>query len=63
MLELMKHARWIQLYLSMSNHKLGIDISSIFDPVFRYLPIFVTVLLYQAPPNVPLILSQRDSIE
>ena len=59
MLEIIKHARWTQLYLSMTDHKCGIGISSIFDTVFRYLPIFVTVLLYWAPRNVPLILSQK----
>ena len=44
-LEVIKHARWIQLYLSMTDRKCGIGISSIFDPVFRYLPICLTVLL------------------
>ena len=29
-------------------------ILSIFDMVFRYLPIFLTVLQYWVPPNVPL---------
>ena len=36
-LEVIKHATWIQLYLSMTDHKCGIGISSIFDPVFRRL--------------------------
>ena len=43
-LEVIKHARWIQLYLSMTDHKCAIGISSIFDPVFRYLPIFLICL-------------------
>ena len=49
-LEIIKHARWIQLYLSMTDHKKGIGISSIFDTVFRYWPILLTVLLYWLPP-------------
>ena len=53
-LEVIKHARWIQLYLSMTYHECGIGISSIFDPVFRYLPIFLTLLLYWVPPPPPM---------
>ena len=67
-LEVIKHARWIQLYLSMTDHKCGIGISSILDPVFRFLPICLRVLLYWVhpsppPPNVPLFLSGRESVE
>ena len=35
----------------MTDHKCSIDISSIFDTLFQYLPIFLTVL---GTPNVPL---------
>ena len=38
----------------MTDYRCGIGISSIFDTVFRYLPIFLTVLRYWVPPNVPL---------
>ena len=37
----------------MTENKCGIGISSIFDTVFRYLPIFLTVLRYWVPTNVP----------
>ena len=37
----------------MTENKCGIGISSIFDTVFRYLPIFLTVLQYWVPTNVP----------
>ena len=40
--------------VSVTYHKRGIGISSIFDTVFGYLPIFLTVLLYWETPNVPL---------
>ena len=33
----------------------GIDISTIFHLVFRYLPFFLTVLRYWVTPNVPLL--------
>ena len=36
-------------------HYCGIGISSIFDTVFRYLPIFLTVLQYSVPLNAPLL--------
>ena len=54
MLEMNKHARWILLEVSLSDHKCGIGISWIFNTVFRYLPIFLTVLLYWVTPDVPL---------
>ena len=38
---------------SLTDHECGIGISSIFDTVFRYLPIFLTVLRYWVAPNVP----------
>ena len=53
MLEVNKHARWIQLKLNVTDHKCSIGISSIFDTVFRYLPIFLTVLRYWVPPMPP----------
>ena len=37
----------------MTENKCGIGISSIFDTVFRYMPIFLTVLRYWVPTNVP----------
>ena len=37
-----------------THRKCGVGISSIFDTVFRDLPIFRTVLRYWVPPNVPL---------
>ena len=37
----------------MTENKCGVSISSIFDTVFRYFPIFLTVLRYWVPPNVP----------
>ena len=43
------------LEVNETHHKCGIGISSIFDTVFRCLPIFLTVLRYWVPPNVPLI--------
>ena len=49
-----KHARWIQLQVNVTDHKCGIGIWSIFDTVFRYLPIFLTVLRYWIPSNFPL---------
>ena len=36
MLEKNKHARWIQLSVSVTDHKCGIGISSVFDMVFGY---------------------------
>ena len=60
MLEIkIKHARC----MSITNHKCRMGISSIFDAVFRYLPIFLTVLRYWVPPNVPLYLQHFMSIE
>ena len=54
-LEVIKHARWIQLYLSMTDHKCGIGISSILDPVFRYvfanLSYGIAVLGTPLPPS------------
>ena len=55
MLEVNKHARWIQLKVNVTDHKYGIGISSIFDTVFHYLPIFLTVLHYWVPPMSPLV--------
>ena len=49
-----KYARWIQRSVRVTDHKCGIGIWSIFDMVFRYLPIFLTVLRYWVAPNVPL---------
>ena len=46
MLMIIKYARWIQPLVSVSDHDCGIRISSILDTVFRYLPIFLTVLRY-----------------
>ena len=37
----------------MTENKCGIGISSIFDTVFRYMPIFFRVLRYWVPTNVP----------
>ena len=39
-----KHARWIHLHVSVTDHKCSIGISSIFDTVFRCLTIFLSVL-------------------
>ena len=39
-----------------TDRKYDVGISSIFDTVFRDLPIFRTVLRYWVPPNVPLLL-------
>ena len=47
----------MQLQVSMTDYnrsKCGISISSIFDTVFQYLPIFLAILQYWVPPNVPL---------
>ena len=46
----------------VTDHKCVIGISSIFDTVFRYLPIFRTLLRYWVPPNVPLSTGPRDVI-
>ena len=54
-----EHARWI----SVASDKYGMGMSSIFVTVFRYLPIFLTVLRYWAPSNVPLYLQHFMSIE
>ena len=35
-----KHARWIQLKVSVTDHKCGIGISSIFDTAYRYFFLF-----------------------
>ena len=50
------YARWMQLYVRVTDHKCSISISSIFDSGFWYLPTFLTILRYWAPPNVPLLL-------
>ena len=49
--------------VSVIGHKCGIGISSIFDTVFRYLPIFLTALRYWVPPNVPLRRAEKRSGE
>ena len=46
MLEINKH-------VSVTDYECGIGISWIFDTVFRYLPIFLTVLRYWVPPQCP----------
>ena len=51
---LLVQTRWIQLLKCVTDYKCGIGISSIFDTVFRYLPIFLAVLRYWVSPNVPL---------
>ena len=53
MLELIKHARWIQLYLSMSDHKWGIGISSIFDTGISVFANFCYGIAVLAPPPPP----------
>ena len=40
--------------INVTDHECGIGISLIFDTVFRYLPIFLTVFRCWVPPNVPL---------
>ena len=47
----------------MTHHKYSIGISSIFDTVFWYLPIFLTVLQYWVSPNVPLIYHQTVNFD
>ena len=54
------YARWMQLYVRVTDHKCSISISSIFDSGFWYLPTFLTVLRYWAPPNVPLLLGGEN---
>ena len=39
--------------ITLDGHTCGIGILSIFDTVFRYLPIFLTVLRYWVPPMSP----------
>ena len=46
----------------MTYHKYSIGISSIFDTVLRYLPIFLTVLWYWLPPNVPLLKESQGNV-
>ena len=46
-----KHGRWIQLKVSVTDHKCDIGIWSIFDSVFPYLPIFLKVLRYWVTPQ------------
>ena len=48
-----KLARWIRLLECVTDYKFGIGKSSIFDRVFRYLSIFLAVLMYWVSPNVP----------
>ena len=53
--EKIKHVRWIQLnYVSVTDHKWSIGILSIFNSVFRYLPLFLTALRNWVSPNIPL---------
>ena len=48
-----KLARWIQLLECVTDYKCGISISSIFETVFRYLPVFLAILRYWVPPMSP----------
>ena len=63
MLEINKHVRWIQLQVNATDHRCGTGISSIFDTLFRYLPIFLTVLQYWVPLNIPLGEFRKSSIK
>ena len=45
--------REMDTMLSVTNHKCGIGTLLIFDTVFRYLPILLTVLRYWVPPMSP----------
>ena len=62
MLEVNKHVRWLQLSVNATDHRCVIGILSIFDTLFRYLPIFLTVLQYWVPPNVPVREYHKSSI-
>ena len=53
MLAINRHARLLQLKVSVNDHNCGIGIWSIFNTVFRYLPIFLTVLRYWVPNKNP----------
>ena len=46
----------------MTSHKYGIGNSSIFNTVLRYLPIFLTVLWYWLPRNVPLLKESQGNM-
>ena len=48
MLAINRYARLLQLLVTVNDHNCGIGISSIFNTVFQYLPIFLTVLGYCA---------------
>ena len=43
----------LNINYSVTGHKCGIGISSIFDTVFRYFPFFLTVLRYWVLSNAP----------
>ena len=47
-------AAGIDWCINVTDHKCSISILSIFDTVFRYLPIFLTVFRCWVPPDVPL---------
>ena len=49
---LARSLHWIDA--SMTDYKCSIGILSSFDTVFGNFPIFLTVLQYWVPPNVPL---------
>ena len=53
-----KHARWIHLKASVTDHKCDIGISSIFDTAYRYMFLFFffffLVARFLVNPNVPL---------
>ena len=46
----------------MTSNKYGIGFLSIFDTVLRYLPIFLTVLWYWLPHNVPLLKESQGNM-
>ena len=48
-LEMIKHVEH-----AVTDHKFGIGIALIFNTVFQYLPIFLSLLRYWVPLNVPL---------
>ena len=53
MLAINRHARLLHFLVSVNDHMWCRGISSIFNTVFRYLPIFLTVLRYWIPPQCP----------
>ena len=55
-----RHARLLHFLVSVNDHMWCRGISSIFNTVFRYLPIFLTVLRYWVTPPPPKALLHCD---